>query len=47
MNIAIDAKELDKLAEECVFPIGIKQVMMLIEMARADGSAITAARFQV
>jgi hypothetical protein len=26
MNVGVDAKELDRLADECVFPISTKQV---------------------
>jgi len=44
--IEVDEKELEVIAAGCTFPIGIKQLLMVIEMARADGHPITSARFQ-
>jgi hypothetical protein len=44
-NVKIDEKEMDIIAKECALPIGIKQMMMLIEMAKVTGQNMTAARF--
>jgi len=48
-NVDVDPKELELIATGCAFPIGIKQLLMVIEMARqgAEGKhlAVTYARF--
>jgi len=48
-NVQVDSQELELIATGCAFPIGIKQLLMVIEMARqgAEGkhSAVTYARF--
>jgi len=49
-NVEADARELEQIAGSCAFPIGIKQLLMVIEMSRQgnDGKhvAVTASRFQ-
>jgi vesicle-fusing ATPase len=46
LSVPVEGKELDRLAEECFFPISAQQLLMLIEMARQDGQTITASRFR-
>jgi len=46
LNVAVDEKELSRLAEECPFPFSIKSLLLLIEMAKQDGQTITASRFR-
>jgi len=45
MNLGVDEKELELLTAETPLPIGIKELLMVIEMARQDVTHITAARF--
>jgi vesicle-fusing ATPase len=47
MNLGVEEKELDVIAKESPLPIGIKELLMVIEMARQDVTTITAARFSV
>jgi len=48
MNVEADAREVDTIAANCPFPIGIKQLIMVIEMAREGDikHAISASRFK-
>jgi vesicle-fusing ATPase len=45
LAVPVEKSELEKIATQCVLPIGIKQLLMLIEMAKAGGQNITATRF--
>jgi hypothetical protein len=46
-NVKIDEKEMEVIAQHCVLPIGIKQMLMLIEMAKVQGQSMSSARFLV
>jgi len=45
MDVPVEEKELDSLSNELPLPIGIKQFLMLVEMARQNVDKISAARF--
>jgi vesicle-fusing ATPase len=46
LKVPVEAAELQKIASSCVFPIGVKQMLMLIEMAKQNNASVTASRFQ-
>lgn len=46
MGLKIVPEEMDLIGADCPFPIGIKQLLMVLEMAQQDVDAVTADRFQ-
>jgi len=45
MQVPVERDELPNIASSCAFPIGVKQLIEVIEMARQTGSNMTKARF--
>lgn len=46
MALAVERQELDRIAAACPLPVGVKQLLLWIEMARSDQQPVTLERFR-
>lgn len=45
LSVPIEEKEMEAIAQKCALPLGIKQLLMLIEMAAVQGRKMSSDRF--